>query len=96
MTTYVYRHIRLDKNEPFYIGIGTDVGYKRAYSKHSRNKYWDRVVGKTKYEVEILLDNLTKEEAKQKEIEFIALYGKKLNKTGTLVNITDGGESTNG
>ena len=20
---YVYRHIRLDKNEPFYIGVGT-------------------------------------------------------------------------
>jgi len=22
---YVYRHIRLDKNEPFYIGISNDV-----------------------------------------------------------------------
>ena len=27
---YVYRHIRLDKNEPFYIGIGSDKEYKRA------------------------------------------------------------------
>lgn len=28
---YVYRHIRLDKNEVFYIGIGTDTkNYKRA------------------------------------------------------------------
>ena len=61
--TYVYRHIRLDKNEPFYIGIGTDLNYKRAYSKHSRNIYWQRVVNKTKYEVEILFDNLTKNEA---------------------------------
>lgn len=25
---YVYRHIRLDKNEPFYIGIGKDEGGK--------------------------------------------------------------------
>ena len=89
--TYVYRHIRLDKNEPFYIGIGTDLNYKRAYSKHSRNIYWQRVVNKTKYEVEILFDNLTKNEAEQKEIEFILLYGKKINKTGILVNINDGG-----
>ena len=32
---YIYRHIRLDKNEPFYIGIGSDVEgkYKRANRK---------------------------------------------------------------
>lgn len=31
---YLYRHIRLDKNEPFYIGIGTKIvktsEYRRA------------------------------------------------------------------
>ena len=27
---YLYRHIRLDKNEPFYIGIGSDTNFKRA------------------------------------------------------------------
>lgn len=94
--TYVYRHIRLDKNQPFYIGIGTDSNYQRAYSKNSRNIFWKRVVSKSKYEVEILLDNLTKEQAKKKEIEFIALYGKKINKTGCLVNISDGGEGAAG
>lgn len=26
---YLYRHIRLDKNEPFYIGIGSDSNYNR-------------------------------------------------------------------
>lgn len=94
--TYVYRHIRLDKNEPFYIGIGTDTNYKRAYSKSSRNIFWQRVVNVTDYEVEILMDNLTKDIAKQKEIEFISLYGKKINKTGSLVNISDGGEGNAG
>ena len=63
--TYVYRHIRLDKNEPFYIGIGTDNNYKRAYSKNSRNIFWERVVKKTNYDVEIIMDNLTKDKAKQ-------------------------------
>jgi len=94
--TYVYRHIRLDKNEPFYIGIGTDTNYQRAYSKNSRNVLWKKVVNVTNYEVEIIMDNLTKDIAKQKEIEFISLYGKKINKTGTLVNISDGGESGSG
>ena len=85
---YVYRHIRLDKNEPFYIGIGKTE--KRAYEKIKRNQFWYNIVAKTNYKVEILFDNLTWEEAGEKEKEFIKLYGKKAN-NGTLVNITDGG-----
>ena len=38
---YVYRHIRLDKNQPFYIGVGkNDNDLKRAFSKCNRNSYW--------------------------------------------------------
>lgn len=37
---YVYRHIRLDKNEPFYIGIGSDNKYSRAKQKTGRNDRW--------------------------------------------------------
>ena len=86
----VYRHIRLDKNEPFYIGIGKDV--KRAYSKHSRSTFWKKIVSKTDYEVEILFDDLTWDEACDKEKEFIKLYGRKDIGTGILANMTDGGE----
>lgn len=93
---YVYRHIRLDKNEPFYIGIGSLPNFKRAYEKQKRNQFWYNVVSKTDYEVEILFDDLTWEEAEKKEIEFIKLYGKRDNGTGTLVNITDGGGGTLG
>ena len=32
----LYRHIRIDKNEPFYIGIGDKEN--RAYSHKGRNK----------------------------------------------------------
>ena len=53
---YVYRHIRLDKNEPFYIGIGAHL--KRAYEKTKRNKFWYNVVAKTEYNVEILFYDL--------------------------------------
>lgn len=89
---YVYRHIRLDKNEPFYIGIGNDIYYKRARNKSRRNKFWKNIISKTDYEVEILFDNISYDFAKQKEIEFIKLYGRKDLGTGTLVNLTDGGE----
>jgi hypothetical protein len=89
----VYRHIRLDKNEPFYIGIGKDES--RAYDKRSRTKQWKNIA-KNGYETEILFEDIDYEEAKKKEIEFIALYGRKNEKTGTLVNLTSGGDGTLG
>jgi hypothetical protein len=88
---YVYRHIRLDKNAPFYIGIGkSDLNFNRAESNKNRNSHWHHIVNKTEYKVEILMDDLTWEEACQKEIEFICLY-KKHSQLGTLCNIADGG-----
>jgi hypothetical protein len=93
---YVYRHIRLDKNEPFYIGIGSDDIYKRAYSSKNRNKHWKHVVTKTEYAVEIMIPDLTWAEACQKEREFIKFYGRKDLKKGTLCNYTDGGEGVLG
>lgn len=89
---YLYRHIRLDNNEPFYIGIGTDSQYKRSNNFYNRSNHWKNITNKTQYEVEILLDDLTWEEACIKEIEFIALYGRKDLNKGPLVNLTDGGE----
>jgi hypothetical protein len=101
---YLYRHIRLDKNEPFYIGIGTkpkaflyySTEYNRAYNKSRRNNIWKKITNKTSYEVEILLESDDYDFIKQKEIEFIALYGRINNKTGILTNLTDGGEGTKG
>jgi group I intron endonuclease len=91
---YVYRHIRLDKNEPFYIGIGNKKNYARAYQTKPdrRNKIWEKIYLKTNIEIEIILDNLTKDEASTKEQEFIKLYGRKNIRTGTLCNLTDGGD----
>jgi group I intron endonuclease len=91
---YVYRHIRTDKNEPFYIGIGTDKRYYRASSSRKRNPIWNNIVNNSSYEVEIFMDDLTWEEACEKEKELISLYGRKNTKTGILANMTDGGEGT--
>lgn len=98
---YLYRHIRLDKNVPFYIGIGNDNNgkYVRAFhgAKSRRcSRIWKRIVAKTPYEVEIVLDNLSWDEACQKEIEFIKIYGRIDKNTGTLANQTDGGEGVLG
>jgi len=94
---YIYKHIRLDTNEVFYIGIGSDNKgkYSRAYSK-GRNQYWHKIVDKAGYQVEILLDNLTWQEACDKEIELIKFYGRKDLKEGCLVNMTNGGDGTVG
>lgn len=92
---YVYRHIRLDKNEPFYIGIGGDDKYQRSKTKMGRNKYWNNITSKTNFSVDILIDELTWEDACKKEVEFISLY-KRRKEGGTLCNLTFGGEGQKG
>jgi hypothetical protein len=89
----LYRHIRQDKNELFYIGIGESES--RASEKRGRTAAWKNIAKKG-YDIEVLFDDLSWEQACEKEIEFIALYGRRGNKTGTLVNMTDGGEGTIG
>lgn len=93
---YVYRHIRLDKNEPFYIGIGSKEGFYRAYEKRKRNKIWNDITSKSDYSVDILFEDISWEDACKKEIEFIKLYGRINNKTGVLCNLTDGGDGIYG
>jgi hypothetical protein len=89
----LYRHIRQDKNEPFYIGIGESED--RAYETKGRTRAWKNI-SKKGYDIEVLFNDLSWEEACEKEKEFIALYGRRDKKTGTLVNMTDGGEGTVG
>ena len=92
---YLYRHIRQDKNVPFYIGVGTKQSkgklksiYARAYAKEKgRNKWWKNIVDKTDYKIEIILESNDLEFIKSKEIEFIELYKE------TLCNITKGGDN---
>jgi hypothetical protein len=94
---HIYRHIRLDKNEPFYVGIGLDDIPKRAYeTKKRRSQWWNNIVNKYGYSVDILFENVTIDFAKEKEREFISLYGRIDLGTGTLCNQTDGGDGMNG
>ncbi len=103
MKYYLYQHIREDKNEIFYVGIGTkskqDIKcntYCRAYSKHIDNNIWLKIVAKTKWKYEILFESDIRLEIEQKEISLIKEIGRKCNNTGTLANLTLGGESNLG
>jgi len=89
----LYRHLKIN-GEVFYIGIGKNI--KRAHSKFDRNKYWQNITNKYEYEVQVLKSDLTWKNACELEIILISYYGRKDLKTGTLVNMTDGGEGTLG
>lgn len=91
---YVYKHIRLDKNIVFYIGIGNKKNYGRAYefTFSKRSEFWKRVYQKTEIKVEIIAKGLNKFDASNLEIELVKKYGRKDLNEGTLVNLTDGGD----
>ena len=86
---YVYKHNRLDTDEVFYIGIGSTES--RMSSKKSRNKYWHNIVKKHGMSIEIIEENLTWDEACDREKYWIAYYGR-----DKLCNMTDGGEGSCG
>lgn len=91
---FLYRHIRLDKNQPFYIGVGTisDWGtYTRAFSQQ-RNKMWHGINSRTEVRVDIMYESDDYDDVMSKETEFVNLYGRLDLGTGILANLTDGGK----
>jgi len=100
----VYQHRRLDTNEIFYVGMGNKksrayIGFSVNKTKRRtkwRNPHWNNIVLKTEYVVELVYENISYELAQEKEKELIAKYGRIDLNTGTLTNLTDGGEGTVG
>lgn len=96
---YIYRHVRPDTNEVFYIGKGNNLDkrkseYRRAFETKKRNHFWNAIFNKNNknIKVDILFECETHEQANEKEIEFIKLYGRRNLGLGTLVNLTDGAD----
>ena len=83
---YIYAHIRNDNNKIFYIGKGCN---NRAYIQSNRSLYWKRIVSKYGYNVKILLNDLSEEEAYKYEIFYIDIEKKKGN---CEANFTIGGD----
>jgi hypothetical protein len=90
----VYFHRREDTGEVFYVGIGKQQ--KRAYQRVGRNPFWYRVTEKANYQVEIVHKGIPMEQALELEVKYIKEFGRRDCGTGTLVNLTDGGEGTVG
>lgn len=88
----VYIHKKLSNGEIFYVGVAARMD--RPYSRHNRNKYWHNTVNKYGYTVHIVRDNLTYCCALTLEKILIGIYGRKDLNTGSLTNMTDGGEGT--
>jgi hypothetical protein len=90
--SYVYAHIRDDKNEPFYIGIGRTKNFKRAFKHDGRNSIWNKIIKKAPCKSNILYSGLTWKEACEIEINLIQHFGRINLGTCPLCNLTDGGE----
>lgn len=99
---YVYSHFREDKQEYFYIGLGSKTlknkytcksrVYTRAYAKTSRNPHWLNIIKNSKYIVDIIEEFVDLKEAQKREQELILFYGRRDLGKGTLVNMSNGGE----
>jgi hypothetical protein len=89
----LYHHIRLDTGEVFYVGIGDPP---RPYSDDSRNNHWHNIVKKHGYQIGIIKEGLNWESACELEKSEIKRIGRNDLGLGPLVNLTDGGEGTQG
>ena len=87
---YIYKHIRKDTNQIFYIGMGKVK--QRINSHANRNTYWHNIVNKVGFTAEIIEDDLDWEVACEREKFWIAYYGRIDTNTGSLINMTDGGD----
>lgn len=82
---YVYGHKTPD-GKVFYVGKGKGI---RQYQTGNRNVYWKRIAVKYGYKSMIIENNLTEQEAYEKEIIWIKHY----KETGQCdANFTEGGD----
>jgi len=99
----LYKYGKLNfKYEPFYIGKGINNRYKvHLNNSNSQNKLKQNTINKIKKNKQApiifkLYENLTEYSALRLEKELIKIIGRKETNTGTLSNMTDGGEGTSG
>lgn len=97
---YVYIHFRKSDGVPFYVGKGTSrANCKNNFSRarhHHANLHWDNTVNKHGLAINVIMSCKTDAEAGEQEIKIISEIGRLDLGTGTLINLTDGGEGTCG
>lgn len=99
---YVYRDPRPTKNnQPVYVGKGTGDRDLSHWSRGSHNKPFQDFIAHLKARglvatCERVFETENEAEAFAKEVELIALYGRRNLGRGPLFNLTDGGEGGSG
>ena len=97
---YVYIYIDPRTNVPFYVGKGKKSRYKHHLSDNRLSKNPNRgFVGRMKKlfsfglqpDIKFALKNMSEQEALALETEIILFLGRTQNKTGPLLNLTNGG-----
>ena len=83
---YVYQYVREDQT-PYYIGKGRN---RRAWESHKRAN-GSNMLPKDNSRIQILVENLTEQEAWDLEDKLILEYGRQDLGTGILANLTIGG-----
>ena len=109
---YIYEIWDPIKNEPFYVGkahhrkryyrclahfkeaIG--ITKQQGNNSHKRNRINNIIKQGSEPLIKIVFETDDEQEAYLKEKELIKLYGKRSSGTGTLTNMTDGGEGLSG
>lgn len=86
---YVYIHRDKLTNAVFYVGKGKGG---RAFDTKSRSSFWKKYVKKHEYIVEFVEQDIQEWYAFELERNLIAYYGRRDDGTGSLLNLTDGGE----
>ena len=85
----VYLHRNPKTKEVFYVGIGVET---RAKDFSKRSIFWSNYRNKYGVEVDIIKKGLSSKEAQGIEVELIKKYGRRDLGTGSLVNLSHGGE----
>jgi hypothetical protein len=98
--SYVYLFSDPIRNEPIYVGKGTGVRWKKHLVRKDMHPFTHRLQLMKKCGVDPIVtfvcENVDSEFALLVEQEMIAKLGRKDLGLGPLLNLTDGGEGTNG
>jgi len=97
---YVYIYRDIDGTE-LYVGKGTGRRWRCHAENHNHNNRLRNVIKKRERELQVclypeIIDVKNEDEAFELEIFYIQKFGRDCLKTGTLFNITDGGEGASG
>jgi hypothetical protein len=96
-TYYVYTYFDPRDASPIYVGLGRGKRAFKHWKKGANNQFFQNVLDKIRLvgltpRIEFVAIDLSKEEAKTLEIQLIKLYGRRDLDSGTLCNLTDGGD----